>query len=116
MIIGKNGILSTPAASNLIRKRKADGGILLTASHNPGGKYRKGFNCFWLGSSADTFSSKGPDNDFGIKFNVSNGGPAPESVTNLIYENTKKCDKYYICDMPEVIYYYYVSTFINSAN
>ena len=49
---------------------------------------------------------KGPDNDFGIKFNVSNGGPAPESVTNLIYENTKKCDKYYICEMPEVIYYY----------
>ena len=45
---------------------------------------------------------KGPDNDFGIKFNVNNGGPAPESVTNLIYENTKKCNKYYICDMPEV--------------
>ncbi|GES85783.1 phosphoglucomutase [Rhizophagus clarus] len=79
LIIGKNGILSTPAASNLIRKRKADGGILLTASHNPGG----------------------PDNDFGIKFNVSNGGPAPENITNLIYENTKKCDKYYTCDMPE---------------
>ncbi|CAG8457211.1 14144_t:CDS:2 [Funneliformis caledonium] len=80
LIIGKNGILSTPAASNLIRKRKANGGILLTASHNPGG----------------------PDNDFGIKYNVSNGGPAPESVTNLIYEYTKKCNKYHMCDMPEI--------------
>ncbi|KAK0188692.1 phosphoglucomutase [Armillaria mellea] len=58
LIIGKDAILSTPAASNVIRKYKADGGILLTASHNPGG----------------------PNNDFGIKYNVSNGGPAPENI------------------------------------
>ncbi|KAG1147016.1 hypothetical protein G6F37_003721 [Rhizopus arrhizus] len=67
LIVGRNGIVSTPAASNIIRKRKATGGILLTASHNPGG----------------------PDNDFGIKYNCSNGGPAPESVTDKIYEITK---------------------------
>lgn len=65
--MGRNGIVSTPAVSNLIRKYKATGGILLTASHNPGG----------------------PENDFGIKYNCSNGGPAPESVTNKIYEITK---------------------------
>lgn len=72
LIIGKNGILSTPAASNVIRKYKADGGILLTASHNPGG----------------------PDNDFGIKYNMSNGGPAPESVTEAIFERTKTLKEY----------------------
>ncbi|CAO3679613.1 unnamed protein product [Rhizopus stolonifer] len=67
LIVGRDGIVSTPAVSNLIRKYKATGGILLTASHNPGG----------------------PENDFGIKYNCSNGGPAPESVTNKIYEITK---------------------------
>ncbi|KAI1311897.1 Phosphoglucomutase-2 [Mortierella claussenii] len=72
LIIGRNTILSTPAASNLIRIRKATGGILLTASHNPGG----------------------PDNDFGIKYNMSNGGPAPESVTEKIYEITQKLTAY----------------------
>ncbi|ORZ16169.1 hypothetical protein BCR41DRAFT_353624 [Lobosporangium transversale] len=72
LIIGRNTILSTPAASNLIRLRKATGGILLTASHNPGG----------------------PDNDFGIKYNMSNGGPAPESVTEKIYEITQKITSY----------------------
>ena len=71
-IIGKDSILSTPAASNVIRKYKADGGILLTASHNPGG----------------------PNNDFGIKYNVANGGPAPEGVTNKIFEKTKTITKY----------------------
>ncbi|OBZ74175.1 Phosphoglucomutase [Grifola frondosa] len=71
-IIGQNAILSTPAASNVIRKYKADGGILLTASHNPGG----------------------PNNDFGIKYNVSNGGPAPESVTNKIFEKTQTISSY----------------------
>jgi len=71
-IIGQNAILSTPAASNVIRKYKAYGGILLTASHNPGG----------------------PDNDFGIKYNVSNGGPAPENVTNKIFEKTKTITTY----------------------
>jgi len=64
LIVGQNGILSTPAVSCMIRKYKTNGGILLTASHNPGG----------------------PDADFGIKFNTSNGGPAPDGVTNKIYE------------------------------
>ncbi|KAG8756252.1 Phosphoglucomutase-2 [Serendipita sp. 396] len=72
LIIGRNGILSTPAASNVIRKYKADGGILLTASHNPGG----------------------PDNDFGIKYNMSNGGPAPEAVTDKIHQLTKTIKEY----------------------
>ncbi|KAH7106182.1 hypothetical protein BKA62DRAFT_689108 [Auriculariales sp. MPI-PUGE-AT-0066] len=72
LIIGQNGIFSTPAASNIIRKYKADGGILLTASHNPGG----------------------PDNDFGIKYNISNGGPAPENVTDKIYQKTKSISEY----------------------
>ena len=71
-IIGQNGILSTPAASNVIRKYKAYGGILLTASHNPGG----------------------PNNDFGIKYNVSNGGPAPEGVTDKIFQRTKEITSY----------------------
>ncbi|RKP27751.1 hypothetical protein SYNPS1DRAFT_32367 [Syncephalis pseudoplumigaleata] len=80
LIIGHNGILSTPAASNLIRKRKATGGILLTASHNPGG----------------------PDNDFGIKYNVSNGGPAPESITNRIFEASRSITEYRMADVPQV--------------
>ncbi|KND04407.1 uncharacterized protein SPPG_00137 [Spizellomyces punctatus DAOM BR117] len=80
LVIGRNGIFSTPAVSNLIRKRKATGGILLTASHNPGG----------------------PDNDFGIKFNMSNGGPAPESVTDKIYQITTKISSYKEADIPEV--------------
>jgi phosphoglucomutase len=72
--------LSTPAVSNIIRKYKANGGILLTASHNPGG----------------------PDKDFGIKYNVSNGGPAPENVTDKIYEKTKTIKSYKIIDAPPV--------------
>lgn len=72
LIMSRGGILSTPAASALIRSTKADGGIILTASHNPGGK----------------------DGDFGIKYNVSNGGPAPESVTNKIYEISKSLTSY----------------------
>ncbi|KAG0364550.1 hypothetical protein BC939DRAFT_438375 [Gamsiella multidivaricata] len=80
LIIGVNTILSTPAASNLIRKRKATGGILLTASHNPGG----------------------PDNDFGIKYNMGNGGPAPESVTEKIYEITQKLTTYKEIALPPV--------------
>lgn len=66
-MVGRNGILSTPAVSNLIRQLNATGGILLTASHNPGG----------------------PENDFGIKYNIASGGPAPENVTNKIYELSK---------------------------
>lgn len=80
LIIGQAGIFSTPAASNVIRKYKATGGILLTASHNPGG----------------------PDADFGIKYNVSNGGPAPESVTNQIYERTKTLTSYKVLEASEV--------------
>lgn len=74
LIVGQNGILSTPALSHVIRKHSVTGGIILTASHNPGG----------------------PENDFGIKYNLSNGGPAPESVTNKIYENSLKLKEYKI--------------------
>lgn len=74
MIVGQNGILSTPAVSCVIRKHQASGGIILTASHNPGG----------------------PNGDFGIKYNIANGGPAPESVTNHIYELSKSINRYKI--------------------
>lgn len=81
LIIGHNGLLSTPAASHIIRKHKATGGIILTASHNPGG----------------------PNNDFGIKYNLANGGPAPESVTNKIWKVSTQLTKYRIVtDMPTV--------------
>ncbi len=72
VIVGQGGLLSTPAASNLIRTRKTAGGIILSASHNPGG----------------------PDEDFGIKFNMPNGGPAPEDVTNRIFAATKTISSY----------------------
>lgn len=75
-IVGRGGILSTPAASNLIRKRRAFGGFVLSASHNPGG----------------------PDEDFGLKFNVSNGGPAPEPVTDAIFARTKDIAEYRITE------------------
>lgn len=74
VIVGQNGLLSTPATSHLIRIRKATGGIILTASHNPGG----------------------PENDLGIKYNLANGGPAPESVTNKMYEISKNITSYKI--------------------
>jgi phosphoglucomutase len=80
IILGKDSILSTPAVSALIRQKKTDGGILLTASHNPGG----------------------PDNDFGIKFNISNGGPAPEEVTNRIYKITETISEYKLVKLPDV--------------
>ncbi|KKK17318.1 hypothetical protein P175DRAFT_0500274 [Aspergillus ochraceoroseus IBT 24754] len=80
LLVGQNGILSTPAASNLIRVRKATGGILLTASHNPGG----------------------PNADFGIKYNLTNGAPAPETVTNKIFEVSKSLTSYNYIDLPEV--------------
>ncbi|MBB3936849.1 alpha-D-glucose phosphate-specific phosphoglucomutase [Aureimonas phyllosphaerae] len=76
VIVGQNGLLSTPAASNLIRQRKAAGGIVLSASHNPGGS----------------------DGDFGIKYNIANGGPAPEGVTDAIYRRTKEIQDYRIWD------------------
>lgn len=80
IIVGQDSILSTPAVSALIRELKTDGGILLTASHNPGG----------------------PDNDFGIKFNTANGGPAPEEVTNKIYKITEDIKEYKEVDLPDV--------------
>ncbi|XP_078074533.1 phosphoglucomutase-1 isoform X2 [Mustelus asterias] len=75
LVIGQNGILSTPAVSCIIRKIKAIGGIILTASHNPGG----------------------PDGDFGIKYNISSGGPAPEAVTEKIFQLSKTIEEYAIC-------------------
>lgn len=72
VIVGRGGILSTPAASAVIRARGADGGLILSASHNPGG----------------------PNGDFGIKFNGANGGPAVESMTNAIFEETKVLQRY----------------------
>ncbi|GAB2232142.1 hypothetical protein Drorol1_Dr00011165 [Drosera rotundifolia] len=85
--VGQNGLLSTPAVSAVIRERvgadgsKASGAFILTASHNPGG----------------------PTEDFGIKYNMENGGPAPEGVTNKIYENTTTIKEYLIAeDLPDV--------------
>ncbi len=80
VIVGQGGILSTPAASHLIRKREAVGGLILSASHNPGG----------------------PDADFGIKFNIANGGPAPEAVTEAIFRRTGTIDVFRIVDAPDV--------------
>ncbi len=74
VILGQGGIFSTPAVSHLIRKNKALGGIILSASHNPGGM----------------------DGDFGIKYNISNGGPAPEEFTNAVFEESKKITEYKI--------------------
>ena len=76
ILVGQDGILSTPAVSCVIRKYKALGGIVLSASHNPGG----------------------PDGDFGIKYNVNNGGPAPEKITDAIYARTQNIDSYKISD------------------
>ncbi|MBP7002806.1 alpha-D-glucose phosphate-specific phosphoglucomutase [Amaricoccus sp.] len=80
VLVGRGGILSTPAASNVIRKNRAFGGIILSASHNPGG----------------------PTEDFGIKYNIGNGGPAPERITEAIYARTKEIDEYRIVDAPDV--------------
>ena len=76
VIVGQGGILSTPAASHIIRLHGASGGLILSASHNPGG----------------------PDEDFGIKYNIANGGPAPEAVTDAIYARTKATAEYRISD------------------
>ncbi|MDY0873865.1 alpha-D-glucose phosphate-specific phosphoglucomutase [Dongia rigui] len=76
VVVGKGGILSTPAVSNIIRQRQLKGGIVLSASHNPGG----------------------PDGDFGIKYNVANGGPAPESVTEAIFALSQRLSGYDILD------------------
>ena len=80
LLVGASGILSTPAASCVIRKHKAFGGLILSASHNPGG----------------------PDGDFGIKFNAANGGPAPEKITDAIYAETLKITEILSLDTPDV--------------
>jgi phosphoglucomutase len=80
VIVGQSGLLSTPAASCVIRKYRTNGGIILSASHNPGG----------------------PDGDFGIKFNTANGGPAPEGVTEAIFARTREITEYRTLDSDEI--------------
>ena len=80
ILVGQRGLLSTPAASCVIRKHQAFGGIILSASHNPGG----------------------PDGDFGIKYNVHNGGPAPEAITEAIFARTREIDRYRIVEAPDL--------------
>jgi phosphoglucomutase len=80
VLVGRGGLLSTPAASCVIRKHKAMGGIILSASHNPGG----------------------PDGDFGIKYNGSNGGPAPEKLTEEIYANSRSMNSYAISSIKSI--------------
>ena len=80
VLVGQGGILSTPAASHIIRMHAASGGLILSASHNPGG----------------------PDEDFGIKYNVANGGPAPEVVTDAIYARTQKIDRWLAVITPDI--------------
>ena len=79
-LVGRGGILSTPAASCVIRERKADGGIILSASHNPGG----------------------PNGDFGVKYNLANGGPAPEQITAKIAARSRAITAYRMVDAPDV--------------
>lgn len=80
ILVGKDGIMSTPAVSAVIRERKANGGFVMSASHNPGG----------------------PDYDWGIKFNYSSGQPAPESITDKIYGNTLSISEIKMGDIPDV--------------
>ncbi|MGV3742015.1 MAG: alpha-D-glucose phosphate-specific phosphoglucomutase [Burkholderiaceae bacterium] len=80
VLVGQNGILSTPAVSCVIRKYQAFGGIVLSASHNPGG----------------------PEGDFGIKYNIANGGPAPEKITEAIYSQTQTIREYRISDAADI--------------
>jgi phosphoglucomutase len=101
LLIGQNGILSTPAASHIIRKRKATGGILLTASHNPGGESASAAKLPRC-PATDQVSTSGPKEDFGIKYNLANGGPAPESVTNKIFETSKTLTSYKMGSIPHV--------------
>jgi len=78
VLVGRDGLLSTPAASCVIRAHRAFGGLILSASHNPGG----------------------PHGDFGIKYNIGNGGPAPEKVTDAIFRRTRTIDRFRISDQP----------------
>ena len=80
VIVGQDAVLSTPAASHLIRLNKTDGGIIMSASHNPGG----------------------PHEDFGVKFNMPNGGPAPEGVTEAMFQRTTEITEYRIVEAQDV--------------
>jgi len=80
ILVGQGGILSTPAASNLIRRNSAFGGVILSASHNPGG----------------------PEGDFGIKYNAGNGGPAPEKLTEAVFASSKSITQYKIVTAPDI--------------
>ncbi|BCB27900.1 alpha-D-glucose phosphate-specific phosphoglucomutase [Sulfurimicrobium lacus] len=80
VLVGRDGLLSTPAVSAVIRKNKAFGGIILSASHNPAG----------------------PDGDFGIKYNAGNGGPAAEKITDAIYASSRTISEYRIEDLPDI--------------
>ena len=80
ILVGRGGILSTPAASNLIRRRRAFGGVILSASHNPGG----------------------PGGDFGIKYNAENGGSAPEKLTEAVFARSKAITHYNIMTAPDI--------------
>jgi phosphoglucomutase len=80
IIVGRDGILSTPATSCIIRKHGALGGIILSASHNPGG----------------------PEGDFGVKYNIANGGPAPEQLTDQIYARSRTIEAYSILDANDI--------------
>ena len=79
-LVGRGGLLSTPAASAVIRQRKTDGGLILSASHNPGG----------------------PNGDFGVKYNIPAGGPAPEAVTGAIHAHTMQIAEYRTLETPDV--------------
>ncbi len=80
ILVGRGGLLSTPAASCIIRKYALKGGIILSASHNPGG----------------------PEGDFGVKYNIQNGGPAPQKVTEAIYETSLRITRYLTVDYPDL--------------
>jgi phosphoglucomutase len=80
VLVGQGGILSTPAVSAVIRRHGASGGIVLSASHNPGG----------------------PEGDFGIKYNVANGGPAPEALTEAVYQRTQQLQTIHTSDSPDL--------------
>jgi phosphoglucomutase len=80
VLVGQGGILSTPAVSAVIRATGASGGIVLSASHNPGG----------------------PDGDFGIKYNIGNGGPAPEKVTDAVFARSREVQNIHISDSPDI--------------
>ena len=80
LIVGQNGFISTPAGSNVILKNHANGGFILSASHNPGG----------------------PNGDFGIKYSNESGGQIPSQISDKIYQNTKTITEYKICDIPDI--------------